>query len=160
MYADEGRETTRPNSSKQHRQNASYNPRFTHRQKSSQICRVVVIMYVLQLMLPIPAPISVPRYLFLCSLGLFNFFYTYFVVLFILFIIHTDLYRPLLLFLTIILAGFMAMTESLATANRNAESYLTYSTVKGYFLQDEEDTDSSRFDYVFPLHLRLLSEWS
>lgn len=52
------------------------------------------------------------------------------------------------------------MTESLATANRNAESYLTYSTVKGYFLQDEEDTDSSRFDYVSPLHLRLLSEWS
>lgn len=40
------------------------------------------------------------------------------------------------------------MSESLATANRNAESYLTYSTVKGYFLQDEEDTDSSRFDYV------------
>jgi hypothetical protein len=47
-----------------------------------------------------------------------------------------------------VLAGFMAMTESLAMAKRNAESYLEYSTVKGYFLQDEDDTDPSRFDYV------------
>lgn len=62
--------------------------------------------------------------------------------------IHADLHRPLLLFLTIVLAGLMAMSESLATAKRSTESYLTYSTVKGYFLQDEEDTDSRNFDYV------------
>ncbi|EED15328.1 conserved hypothetical protein [Talaromyces stipitatus ATCC 10500] len=42
----------------------------------------------------------------------------------------------------------MAITESMTTAKRNEESYLTYSAVKGYFLQDEEDTDASRFDYV------------
>jgi hypothetical protein len=54
-----------------------------------------------------------------------------------------------------VLAGFMAMSEALAMAKRNQESYWTYSIVKGYFLQDEEDTDSSRFDYVFPLHYTL-----
>ena len=101
---------------------------------------------------PIPARcksdyLAFPAICFYVRSDIFSFFYTYFILLFML-LIHTDLYRPLLLFLTIILAGFMAMSESLATANRNAESYLTYSTVKGYFLQDEEDTDSSRFDYV------------
>lgn len=40
------------------------------------------------------------------------------------------------------------MSESLAMAKQNAESHLTYSTVKGYFLQDEEDTDPRKFDYV------------
>lgn len=69
-------------------------------------------------------------------------------VIYILLLIHADLYRPLLLFLTIVLAGLMAMSESLAMARRSTESYLTYSTVKGYFLQDEEDTDSRKFDYV------------
>lgn len=42
----------------------------------------------------------------------------------------------------------MAMTESMGYAKRHEGSYLRYSTVTGYFLQDEEDTDAQKFDYV------------
>lgn len=52
------------------------------------------------------------------------------------------------------------MSESLAMARRNAESHLVYSTVKGYFLQDEEDTDPNRFDYVCSLSTNLVNNFS
>ncbi|KAH8693902.1 phosphoglycerate mutase family protein [Talaromyces proteolyticus] len=58
-------------------------------------------------------------------------------------ICRAEVIIPILLFTTILLAGFMAMGESLKTA-----SYLRYSTVTGYFLQDEESTDPTKFDYV------------
>ncbi|EEA22744.1 hypothetical protein EYB25_005519 [Talaromyces marneffei] len=98
MYTetDEDPQTIRSKSAKQYHKNALRHPQ---QRKSSQLCRLVVII-------------------------------------------------PVLLFFTIVLAGFMAMSESLAMARRNAESHLVYSTVKGYFLQDEEDTDPNRFDYV------------
>ncbi|OKL61850.1 hypothetical protein UA08_02853 [Talaromyces atroroseus] len=56
--------------------------------------------------------------------------------------------RPILLFITIILAWVMTMTESVAMATRQQESHWRYSTVTGYFLQDDEGTDSDKFDYV------------
>ncbi|KAL1968181.1 hypothetical protein VTN77DRAFT_2016 [Rasamsonia byssochlamydoides] len=54
---------------------------------------------------------------------------------------------PCLLFATIIVAGFMIMAESIASSTVSS-SYLRYSTVTGYFLQDDPATDPSTFDYV------------
>jgi hypothetical protein len=42
----------------------------------------------------------------------------------------------------------MAMTEAMASAERQKPYHWQYSTVTGYFLQDEEGTDASKFDYV------------
>jgi len=56
---------------------------------------------------------------------------------------------PVLLLATVLLARFAAMAESVAFA-----SYLNYSTVTGYFLQDDPATDPSTFDYV-RLHITL-----
>lgn len=50
---------------------------------------------------------------------------------------------PVLLLATVLIAGFAAMAESVPSA-----SYLKYSTVIGYFLQDNPATDPSTFDYV------------
>lgn len=50
---------------------------------------------------------------------------------------------PLLLVTTVLVAGVMAMAESIPT-----ESHLQFTTVSGYFLQDEPTTDPSKFDYV------------
>ncbi|KAL2006899.1 hypothetical protein VTN00DRAFT_9567 [Thermoascus crustaceus] len=50
---------------------------------------------------------------------------------------------PALLLATVLVAGFVAMAESVPSA-----SYLKYSTVTGYFLQDDPATDPSTFDYV------------
>lgn len=63
--------------------------------------------------------------------------------------------RPTLLFITVFLALFMAMTESLANAKRTQEAYWRYSTVTGYFLQDEDSTDAKKFDYVGGLSYHL-----
>ncbi|KAJ9355533.1 hypothetical protein DTO027B9_3988 [Paecilomyces variotii] len=50
---------------------------------------------------------------------------------------------PTLVFVTVLVTGLMSMAESMSSS-----SYLTYSTVPGFFLQDEPDTDPNAFDYV------------
>ncbi|GFF59207.1 phosphomutase-like protein 3 [Aspergillus lentulus] len=50
---------------------------------------------------------------------------------------------PILLVVTVIVAGFMMMAESITS-----ESHLRLSTVTGYFMQDEPTTDPDTFDYV------------
>ncbi|RHZ53665.1 phosphoglycerate mutase family protein [Aspergillus thermomutatus] len=50
---------------------------------------------------------------------------------------------PLLLVITVIVAGLMMMAES-----NTSKSHLRLSTVTGYFLQDEPTTDPDTFDYV------------
>lgn len=52
-------------------------------------------------------------------------------------------FSPLLLVTTVLVAGVMAMAESIPT-----ESHLQFTTISGYFLQDEPTTDPSKFDYV------------
>jgi len=49
---------------------------------------------------------------------------------------------PALIFLTI-----LALMASMNGAH-NAPSYIKYSTVLGYFLQDDPDTQASSFNYV------------
>lgn len=50
---------------------------------------------------------------------------------------------PFLLVATLLVAGFMVMAES-----TSAESHLEFTTVTGYFQQDEPNTDPDNFDYV------------
>ncbi|KAJ9311070.1 hypothetical protein DTO271D3_8659 [Paecilomyces variotii] len=50
---------------------------------------------------------------------------------------------PTLVFVTVLVTGLMSMAESMSSS-----SYLTYSTVPGFFLQDEPDTDPNAFDYI------------
>lgn len=39
------------------------------------------------------------------------------------------------------------------------ESYVKYTTLTGYFLQDEANTDANTFNYVRPLHkLKIISQ--
>jgi len=47
---------------------------------------------------------------------------------------------------TVILAGFAMMAEFNTVTS--SESYLKYSTVVGYFLQDDPDTDPYKFDFI------------
>lgn len=56
--------------------------------------------------------------------------------------------RPILLVLTLLAAGVVIMGESLASAATPAESHFQFSTVPGYFLQDDPNTDPEKFDYV------------
>lgn len=57
----------------------------------------------------------------------------------------TTMPSPFLLAATVVIALFTAMGESLAL------SHFEYSTVTGYFLQDDPATDPADFDYVcFP----------
>ncbi|EAW11619.1 histidine phosphatase family protein [Aspergillus clavatus NRRL 1] len=51
--------------------------------------------------------------------------------------------RPTLLVITLLVASLMAIAESVAS-----ETHLEFSTVTGYFLQDEPSTDPDTFDYV------------
>jgi hypothetical protein len=51
-------------------------------------------------------------------------------------------------FATLSLAQLKKMTDSAHLDNAVSDSYIRYSTVKGYFLQDDESTDPKKFDYV------------
>ncbi|KAF9894529.1 hypothetical protein FE257_006414 [Aspergillus nanangensis] len=51
---------------------------------------------------------------------------------------------PLLLVSTVLVAGFMVMAESPPPT----KSHLKFSTVSGYFMQDESSTDPDTFDFV------------
>ncbi|KAK2741741.1 hypothetical protein FQN55_008241 [Onygenales sp. PD_40] len=53
-----------------------------------------------------------------------------------------SLSRPFLLAATVVLALLLAMAEALG------QSHLEYSTVPGYFLQDDPATDPAEFDYT------------
>ncbi|PLN75199.1 histidine phosphatase superfamily [Aspergillus taichungensis] len=54
---------------------------------------------------------------------------------------------PILLVLTLLAVGVAIMGESLASAATLAESHFQFSTVPGYFLQDDPNTDPEQFDY-------------
>ena len=54
-------------------------------------------------------------------------------------------YRPALFIATVVVAFLVAMGES---ANSDHPHYFKYSTVTGYFLQDDPATNHDGFDYV------------
>ena len=59
-------------------------------------------------------------------------------------------FRSPILFLCTVIGLFMMMGGETTTRTPDAsqETYIKYETVKGYFLQDDDKTDSSEFNFV------------
>ena len=59
-------------------------------------------------------------------------------------------FRSPVLFLCTVIGLFMMMGGETTTRTPDAsqETYIKYETVKGYFLQDDDGTDSSEFNFV------------